>query len=124
MADTALITTLVKTNHKSGYVLSSKSDGTGEPGVTKIDISTLPGAPARVKITKISWAIEGMVIGLAFDRTVSDPVLFLSNAGSLDLDGMGPIVDAGTGGTGDIKLTTFGAAANKGYTINIEVEKD
>ena len=124
MADAVATAVLVKSNHKSGFVFSSKSDGTGESAVTKIDISTLPGAPSRVKLTRLSWAIsEGMGVSIAFDRTVGgDPVVHLNGRGFLSAAQMGPIEDKGTGLTGDVKFTTYGHAANKGYTVEVEVE--
>jgi len=126
MADTVVVSELVKSNHKSGFVLSNVSDGTGESAVTKVDISTLPGAPERVKISRLCWSItDGMAVSLKFDRVApGTPAIILNGAGSLNLSSLGPIEDLGTGGTGDIQLTTHGAVANAGYTIELELEKD
>jgi hypothetical protein len=119
MADSVAVKTIVASKEKSIFLLTNKSDGTGEVGVTKIDISALPGAPARVKVTRMEWAVEGMRAELYFDRTAADRIFLCSGSGQLSLE---EIPDQGTGGTGDIKVSTVGAAANAVYSIMVEVK--
>jgi|WetSurMetagenome_2_1015567.scaffolds.fasta_scaffold201029_1 hypothetical protein len=108
-----------ETPHKSVFVFLNASDGTAESAVQKVDISTLPGAPAKVRISKMSWAVSGMTVKVYFDHTTDDLVAVLSGDGELDL----PLEDpASTGGTGDILFTTIGAVANSSYQIVMEIE--
>jgi len=121
MADNVATKIIMASKEKSIFLLTNKSDGTGETGVTKIDISTLPGAPKRVKVTRMEWVAEGMRAELYFDRTTPDRIYICGNYGQLTLE---EIPDKGTGGTGDILLTTWGQGANAAYSIMIEVKAE
>lgn len=121
MADSVATKTIVSGPDKSIFLFTNKSDGTGESSVTKIDISTLPGAPTRIKITRLEWAVEGMAVELFFDRTSPDRAFICAGQGSLTMEG---IQDAGTGGTGDLKLTTIGHTAGDTYSIMVEVKAE
>jgi len=121
MADSVAVKTIATGKDKSIFLLTNRSDGSGETGVTKIDISALPGAPSRVKISRLEWAVEGMRVELYFDRSSADRAFICAGQGSLGIEG---IQDDGTGGTGDIKLSTIGAAANATYSIMVEVKAE
>lgn len=108
-----------ETPHKSVFVFMNASDGTAESAVTKVDISTLPGAPTKVRISKMKWSVSGMVVKVYFDHTTDDLVSVLSGDGEISQ----PLEDpASAGGTGDILFTTIGAVANSSYMIEMEVE--
>jgi len=108
-----------ETPHKSVFVFLNASDGTAETAAQKVDISTLPGAPTKVRISKMNWAVEGMSVKVYFDHSTDDLVAVLAGANSIDV----PLEDPqSTGGTGDILFTTFGAVANSSYMIEMEIE--
>lgn len=121
MADSVAIKTIASGKDKSIFLLTNRSDGTGETGVTKIDISALPGAPSRVKISRLEWAIEGMSVEIYFDRSSADRAFICAGQGNLTIEG---IQDDGTGGTGDIKVNTIGHSAGDTYSIMIEVKAE
>mgnify|MGYP001446288515 CR=1 FL=1 len=121
MSDIVATKIIMQSKEKSIFLLTNKSDGTGETGITKSDISTLPGAPKRGKVTRMEWVAEGMKAELYFDRTSPDRIYICGNYGQLTLE---EIPDKGTGGTGDILLTTWGHIANAVYTIMIEVKAE
>ncbi len=126
MADTVVVKQIIDGGIKAVYVLSNRSDGTGEAAVTKIDISSLQLVPTKVKITKVKWAVVGMNVDILFDHDTDDRVLILNGNGELtEADLHGGIKDpASTGGPGDILLTTTGHTSGDGYTIQIEVMAD
>jgi len=108
-----------ETPHKSVFVFMNASDGTAESAVQKVDISTLPGAPTKVRISKMNYAVAGMVVKVYFDHTTDDLVAVLSGDGEISV----PLEDpASAGGTGDILFTTVGAIANSAYMIEMEIE--
>jgi len=120
MANTLVNKEIVKAQPRSVYMLTGSID-TAETGVTKIDISGLPGTPTRIKICWIKWSTEGLNALLAFDRAVDANACVLTGSGKL----VDPIEDVGTGaGTGDLKLTTLdlASAGNRGYSILVCVE--
>lgn len=107
------------------------SDGTGETGALKIDVSTL--APSGfekacngVKINKIWVQTLGMGVDILWDATtdvlcesVPADVLY-----KMCYDEFGGLPNnAGVGKTGDVLFSTVGAAAGDRYTIIIEAIK-
>ena len=120
MANTIKNVVLVNAKPKSVFLLTLASDGTLEGATAKVDISALPGAPARIKINSIAWAVEGLSLLVKIDRATT-PVEFLLNNGGMLKD----IHDTGSGaGTGDIIFSTIGNLTTSGYTVAIEVEAD
>lgn len=104
------------------------SDGTGETGVVKIDVSTLsPNASGLacngVKINKIWAQTYGMGVDILWDadtdlicETIPENQFYL-----MDYSSFGGLPNnAGTGKTGDVLFTTVGAAIGDRYTIVIE----
>jgi hypothetical protein len=129
MADT--VYSIVLRSGPRNYVvrLTNVSDATGEAAVTKVDISTLVNAHGqevtRTIVKKIQWSIQGFTsVRLFWDHTTDDEIAVLSSGvGMMDWTQYGGLHDpASTGGTGDILLTTAGAAANATYMITLEVE--
>ena len=127
MADT--VDALVVRNSPREYVvrLTNVSDATGESAVVKIDISTLTGpqriAPTAVSVQEISWKIQGFTsIRLFWDHTTDDEIAILSGNGYISYRESGGLMDPRTtGGTGDVLLTTAGAASAATYDITIAV---
>jgi hypothetical protein len=104
------------------------SDGTGESGVVKIDVSALNRnasglACNGVKVNKIWAQTVGMSIDILWDattdllcETVPENQFYL-----MDYSSFGGLPNnAGAGKTGDVLFTTVGAAAGDRYTIVIE----
>lgn len=108
--------------------LTNISDGTGESGVVKVDLSTLVKSdgqvPTRSRVKEIFWNMQGFTsVRLYWDHTTDDEIAVLTGGGYLDLHPVGGLLDpASTGGTGDIILTTAGAASGATYTIMLVVE--
>lgn len=124
MADNAKVIKLRDTPDQAAYLLCNASDGTGESGVTKIDISAIAMAATRVRIKKLYWACDGMQAILLFDHNTDDTAIICAGNGRMQEDQDAPIIDpASAGGTGDILLTTAGQTAGDGYTIYIEIAK-
>lgn len=104
------------------------SDGTGETGVLKIDVSALSPnsfnlACNGVKINRIWAQTYGMAVDILWDATtdlIADtiPADVMYN---MCFDSFGGIPNnSGAGKTGDVLFTTVGASAGDRYTIVIE----
>ena len=107
------------------------SDGTGETGVVKIDVSTLNPSFAGnacngVKLNKIYATTFGMEVRILWDAT-TDVLAWMLPTNSnylMDLSSFGGIPNnAGAGKTGDVLFTTTNAAAGDMYTIVLECIK-
>lgn len=127
MADRVTVKVLRDTDADYAALLCCTSDGTGETAVSKVDISAIKMAAARVKIKKLKWSISGqMTVELLFDHTTDDSAIIMSGDGSLDEVREAPILDpASAGAAGDILLTSKVTASTvgQGYTIYIELHK-
>lgn len=130
MADKVNSNVLEDGNRNYVIHLQSASDGTGESAVTKVDISTLTGpngksglAPSYFAVKSIDYSVWGMnYVELFFDATTDDELATLSGQGYMPFDP--PFNDPqSTGTTGDIKLTTDGAADGGGYDIILRLIK-
>lgn len=91
-----------------------------EAKVVKIDLSTLKNtkgvAPVNVVIEKIEYDISGFNnVLLEGDHTSDTTIAVLSGRGKIEED----IVDDGSGGTGDVLLSTSGGVAGSSYDITI-----
>ena len=97
----------------------------GETDVKKIDLSELrtpTGAvPSKFVVERIDYMVADTTLNvlLEFDRAPHEQFARLSGSGSIDYTRSGGLVDIGGGGTGDILLTTTGAADTDGYDITI-----
>jgi len=107
------------------------SDGTGETGVVKVDVSTLnPNAFGYacngVKINKIWSTTHGMEVRILFDAT-TDTFAWLIPQNTnylMDFSTFGGIPsNAGAGVTGDVLFTTSDASSGDMYTIVLECIK-
>jgi hypothetical protein len=123
VADTVDVDVIYSDPRRYVAKLTSISDGTGESAVAKVDISTLTlkdgSAAKKVVVEEIFWNIQGMTsVRLFFDHTTDDLIAPISGSGYLDLTAFGGFKDpASAGDTGDILLTTNGAASGGTYLI-------
>ena len=122
---TDAVTTNVIFNGARRYVvqLQNVSDGTGETAVKKVDISALTGtlgvAPDSLALEEITWNIQGFSsIQLYWDASANDEMKTLSGNGYVNYQDVGYLIDPqSTSYTGDVLLTTNGAAADATYDI-------
>lgn len=128
MADT--VDTKVIRNENGRYTvrLQNQSDGTGESGVTKVDVSTLTStngvAATYTTIERIEYSVWGFnYVALFWDATADDEIATLSGQGVIDVSYEGGTTDPkSTGTTGDILLTTDGGYDGAGYDITIQMK--
>lgn len=127
MADAVSTKVIHNSPRKLVVQLTSLSDGTGESGVVKVDKSTFTGLnglePSKFVVEKIQYDVTSMRVALSFDRTTDVVFAVLQGIGCLDYRKSGGFVDSTTGDTGDILLTTTGAALGDGYHIILHLRK-
>jgi hypothetical protein len=130
MADAVTSQTLFDGTQRAVFKFTNISDGTGESGVVKIDVSALKSfqgaACTGVSIQKIDVITAGMGLNMLWDATTDVVAMTFGEADfvSLDFSRFGGIINnAGTGKTGDLLFTTVGAANGDRYTVVIEVLK-
>jgi hypothetical protein len=126
MADTVNTQVLHNGRKKYSALFTNLSDGTGEAAVKKIDVSTLTGPSLAVvtylSIEEIHWDIQGFTdVRLLFDATTDDLAYVMSpGQGFVSFKDQGGLVDPqSTGTTGDLMLTTTGAASGDTYSITV-----
>lgn len=101
------------------------SDGTGETGVAKLDLSAITRwdgrTPTYCKIDRIEFNIVGMSLRIHWDHTADDEVAILPpGSGIIDVEADGGLVDPITaGGTGDVLFTTVGASSGDSYDVTL-----
>lgn len=130
MAD-AVTTNVLRSGGKRYVIhMTSISDGTGETAVVKVNLSTLltvdypPQVPTYSTIDYVQWGIQGFTsVRLLWDHTTDDvAVLMPAGWGVVDFFPVGGLVDPrSAGGTGNILLTSAGAAAGATYDITLWV---
>lgn len=143
MADTVDTITLVDDPRQIVVHLVGKSDGTGETNVIKVDKSAIAqttdatGAkiePVALDVDAIRWNIQGYgAIQLSWDHAADRVIAYLAGGGFEDFIGAGdlreraispPLKDPATAdSTGDILLSSIGAAANGTYDITLWLRK-
>lgn len=102
---------------------TSLSDGTGETNAIVVDLSTLSAdgygvLPNQLTVDIIQYDVSGFgSITLKYDETTDVPFADLSGSGTFVIPS--GRVDTGTGGTGDILISTNTPAAGAMYTINL-----
>ena len=107
------------------------SDGTGETGVIKIDVSTLTPnafnlACNGVKLNKIFGTTHGMEVRILWDATTDQFAWQIPQNSNylMDLSSFGGIPNnAGAGKTGDVLFSTSDASAGDMYSIVLECIK-
>lgn len=128
MADSVVVKKLFESQRRVVYQFTNESDGTGESGVTKIDISTLTAdgvTPDRLSLIEVAWSVVGFnYVSMSFDRGTDVPIGTFSNVGSISYrDTSGGLHDTGSGGTGDVLLSTDGGYDGASYMIVTEWRK-
>lgn len=128
MADTVVVKKLFESQRRVVYQFSNKSDGTGESAVQKIDISTLTAdgiTPTRLDLVDIAWSVVGFdYVELLWDHTSDVSQGVFSGQGGINYkDTVGVNKDTGSGGTGDVLLTTSGGYSGASYLIVAEYIK-
>jgi hypothetical protein len=127
MPDAVASQTLVDGQRNVVMKFTNISDGTGESAVTKVDVSTLAGAPSLVRIDRIIAHTSGMAVNILWDADTDVTAFVVGQDASIDHDFRcfgGLKNNAGTGVTGDIKFTTIGHTGNDTYTIILHMTKD
>lgn len=128
MADTVASNVIFSGERKYAIQLTCVSDGTGETNVTKVDISTLlnlAGQPCtRTAIEEIKWDVQGFSsVRLSWDHTTDDVAAIMSGRGAVSYAHLGYLFDPqSAGGTGDLLLTSVGAAAGATYDITVVLQ--
>ena len=136
MADSVTSQTIIDTDKRVVQKFTNLSDGSGEAGVKKVDVSALNKNEqgetcTRAIIDQIWYDIGGMRVILNFEADTVVPALILGGSaaagvsmGHMDFRSFGGIKNnAGTGITGDIKVTTSGHTNLDHYTIVLEMRK-
>ena len=134
MADAVTSTTLSDCDRAAVIQLTNTSYGTGESGVTKVDVSGLAtrstdGASCTgVRLAKIVYSTFGMSVKLLWHATTNTICWDLNSDYTTDEDftEFGGIRNtaAASGKTGDIKLTTTGHSSGDSYVIVLTLYKD
>lgn len=104
------------------------SDGTGETGVVKINVSTLvPNPGLHLKLRRVWYSIEGMTVRIQWQASTPIDLVQLSEGESeldfADLYAGGYPNNGGAGVTGNVIFTTVGAVASSNYTISMDFIK-
>lgn len=129
MADTVSTVTLLNSPQRLVVKFLNLSDGTGESNVVKVDKSTYTGPnglePSYFDIEYISYDIGGMSVALVADHDTDVVLTRLSGYGSgcQDFRSVGNMSTAGTGGSGDLLLTTNGHTSGDTYDIVVSMMK-
>ena len=128
MADTVTVETLFDGRKRKIINLTGISDGTGETGVIKMDISafTFDGGkvPTYTTVDMIDFDVQGYTsIRLYWDHTTDDEIAIIPAGGNtIHFGAFGGKTDPRTtGGTGDIILTTAGHTSGATYNITMYV---
>lgn len=126
MADTVTTEYIFSGRRRKIIHLTGISDGTGESGVAKVDISALTFngsvVPTYTTIDMIDFAIQGYTsIRLFWDHTTDDEIAILpAGVGTIHWSALGGKTDPrSSGGTGDILLTTAGHVSGATYDITL-----
>lgn len=144
MADTVKVQVLLDGPRHLVVNLTNLSDGTGETNVNKVDLSatshtaTTAAGSAHIaqgksvldslSIVEAWYSIQGFEgVKLTWDHTTdSTSIIMPAGDGYLDYRDTGGLHDDGSGGTGDILLSTISAgagAANDTYNIKLFLKK-
>lgn len=106
------------------YNVRGVFDTLDETNTIIIDLSAKTGplgtAPSKIKLEEVWWTINGFdYVVLSFDRGTDVLVDYYYGQGYMDYKPYGGKIDNGSGGTGDLLLTTSGGAAGGNYSFII-----
>lgn len=127
MADAVVNNVIFQGGFRYALKMTCVCDGSGETNVVKIDISTLTlvngQACTKLGIEEIEWDVQGFTyVKLSFDQTTDYTIGLLSGRGSVSYKHLGYAFDRGTGGTGDLLLSSVGGASGDTYDITVVVQ--
>ena len=131
MADAVTSQTLIDGNQIAVLKFTNVSDGSGESGVAKVDVSALQASSykqtcTRVSIERIWWQCIGMRVQMLWDAT-SDVIcieLGENQSGDSDFSTFGGLTNnSGSGKTGDLLFTTIGHSNTDSYSIVLQLNK-
>jgi hypothetical protein len=128
MVDTVDVKAIRNAHGRYCVHLTNISDGSGESGVVKVDVSALlnaSGAAAtKANVWRIEYNIQGFTsVRLHWDAATDDEIAVLpAGSGVLDFTPEGGMTDPLSGTpVGDIKLTTAGTTSGNTYDITLWV---
>ena len=107
------------------FIYNVRGTGADETNTVIIDISTKAGplngvAPTKLKLEEIWWTIHNYdYVQLSFDRGTDVIVDYFQGQGYMDFRPYGGKIDNGSGGTGDLLLTSSGATSGSNYSFII-----
>lgn len=106
------------------YNVRGVFDTSDETNTVLIDLSTKTGplgaAPSKIKLEEVWWTINGFnYVLLSFDRDTDVTIDYYAGQGYMDYKPYGGKIDNGTGGTGDLLLSTSGGASGGNYSFII-----
>lgn len=105
--------------------LTGVMDVTNFSATLAIDVSTYSPAPTEVRIDRIEWSMTDAVeCQLYWDATTDVLITTLSDVGVHEFKDIGGLINnAGAGKTGDIMISSTGAAASTFVTITLWMVK-
>ena len=110
-----------------GVHLTGISDGTGETNLVKITkanlVDSMGNAPSILKFASARWTVQGFsYVKLSTDHTTDDVLMLFAGNGYDNWENASYLPDPNSaGGTGDLLLTSVGAAAGAIYDITLEL---
>ncbi len=126
MADAALTQIIHDGARNAVMKFTNVSDGTGEAAAVKVDVSTLSGNPAEVRIKSIKASTFGMGVNILWEATTDVLVWHIPADMDVNQDFScfgGLPNNAGAGKSGDIVFTTVGHALGDTYSVVLELIK-
>jgi len=106
------------------YNVRGTYSGSDETNTVIIDLSTKTGplgaAPSKIKLEEVFWSIFNYnYVLLSFDRGTDVNIDYFSGQGYMDYKPYGGKIDNGTGGNGNLLLTTSGGTTGGNYSFII-----
>lgn len=131
MADVVASQVIFDGSKRAIMKFTNVSDGTGEIGAIKVDVSALTpynGTPCSgVSIERIEAVTIGMGVDILWDATTDVLCMTLGpdQFFTFDFTRFGGVTNnAGAGKNGDVLFTTVGATAGDKYTVVLELLKN
>lgn len=127
MTDT-VTTQILRDGRRNAIIkFTNISDGSGEAGVIKVDVSALSESPTSVKITRIDYTTAGIGLDVLWGANTNVLAFTIpqDTSDSLDYKWFGGLHnDAGAGKTGDVLFSTNNSPlAGDRYTVVLHMVK-
>lgn len=125
MVDTVSSQVLVDGERNYVIKLNCLSDGTGESGVKKVDLTTMHPVPTSVRLERVQGDIFGMEVELWWEASSNVEILKMADHRvELDFCETGGLPNTKAAGwTGNMLLTTTDASAGDSYSIVLHFKK-